>query len=57
MACEASDQNDPHASSRNDLKIAMPVARVQVIVQCCNIKIGKIRDYWTRDYVFHGNWS
>ena len=45
------------ASSRKDLKIAMPFARVRVIPQCWNIKLDKTRDYWTRNYVFHGNWS
>ena len=42
------------ASSRKNLKIAMPFARVRVILQCWNIKL---EDYWTGDYVFHGNWS
>ena len=45
------------ASSREDLKIAMPFARVRVVLQCSNIKLVKTRDYWTGDYVFHGNWS
>ena len=45
------------ASSREDLKIVMPFARVRVILQCWNIKLVKTRDYWTGDYVFHGNWS
>ena len=33
MTCEASDQTIS-ASSRNDLKIAMPFAPVRVILQC-----------------------
>ena len=45
------------ASSRKDLKIAMPVARVRVIQKCWNIKLDKTRDYWTREHVFHGTWS
>ena len=45
------------ASSRKDLRIAMPFARVRVILQCWDIKLDKTRDFWTRDYVFHWNWS
>ena len=45
------------ASSRKDLRIAIPFARVRVILQCWNIKLDKTRDYWTREHVFHGNWS
>ena len=53
MACEANDQTIRKFLRR----FAMPFARVRVILQCYNIKIYKTRDYWTRDYVFHGNWS
>ena len=45
------------ASSRKDLKISIPFARVWVILQCLNIKLHKTKDYWTRDYVFDENWS
>ena len=45
------------ASSRKDLRIAMPFARRRVILQCWNIRLDKTTDYWTREHVFHGNWS
>ena len=45
------------ASSRKDLRIAMPSAGARLILQCWNIKLDKTRDYWTREHVFHGNWS